>query len=64
MHKEQQEHLKLNNIISKLAVIVLSILLITGISLVPAIQVGVYGQLQQQQEPQQQNKVDLSQVIK
>jgi hypothetical protein len=42
MHKEhRQHHLKTNNnIISKLAVIVLSIIL-TGISLLPAIQVGV-----------------------
>jgi hypothetical protein len=64
MHKEHpQQHLKSNNnIISKLAVIVLSIVLLTGISLLPAIQVRVYGQVQQQ--PQQQNKVGLSQVIK
>jgi uncharacterized BrkB/YihY/UPF0761 family membrane protein len=44
MHKEQQQrHLKSNNIISKLVVIVLSIVLLTGISLVPIIQVGLYG---------------------
>jgi hypothetical protein len=51
MHKEQQrQHLKSNNIIiSKLAIIVLSVVLLTGISLVPAIQVEVYGQQQQQQ---------------
>jgi hypothetical protein len=57
MHKEQrQQHLKSNNIISKLAVIVLSILLLTGISLVPALQSSAYGQ--SQQVPQQQNKTD------
>jgi hypothetical protein len=69
MHKEQVEHLKSNNIISKLAVIVLSIVLLTGISLVPALQIGVNGQVQQQQQqqqqqPQQQKQVGLSQVIK
>jgi hypothetical protein len=49
MHKEQQrQHLKSNNIISKLAVIALSIVLLTGISLVPALQIGAYGQLVQQ----------------
>jgi hypothetical protein len=65
MHN-QQHHLKSNNIISKLAVIVLSIVLLTGISLVPALQIGVNGQVQQQQQqlPQQQNQVSLSQVIK
>jgi hypothetical protein len=63
MHKEhRQQHLKSNNIISKLAVIVLSIVLLTGISLVPALQIGVNGQVQQQ--PQQQKQVGLSQVIK
>ena len=35
MHKEQQQHLKTNNIISKLAVIVLSIVLLIGIKLQP-----------------------------
>jgi hypothetical protein len=61
--QQQQQHLKTNNnIISKLAVIVLSIVLITGISLVPALQIGVHGQGQQQ--PQQQKQVGLSQVIK
>ena len=65
MHKEQQpQHLKSNNIISKLLVIILSIVLLTGISLVPALQIGVNGQVQQQQEPKQQNQVGLSQVIK
>ena len=70
MHKEQQrQHLKTNNIISKLTVITLSIVLLTGISLVPALQIGVNGQVQQQQQqqqqqPQQQKQVGLSQVIK
>jgi hypothetical protein len=64
MHKEhRQQHLKSNNLISKLAIIVLSVVLLTGISLVPALQVEVYGQVQQQQ-PQQQKQVGLSQVIK
>src|SRR5918992_3635100 len=66
MHKEQQR-LKTNNIISKFAVIVLSIVLLTGISLVPALQIGVNGQVQQQQQqqqPQQQKQVGLSQLIK
>ena|SRR5215213_10286641 len=64
MHKEQQrQHLKSNNIVSKLAVITLSIVLLTGISLVPALQGVAYGQ-SQQQAPQQQNQVGLSQVIK
>jgi hypothetical protein len=60
MHNYQQ-HLKSNNNISKLAVIVLSIVLLTGISLVPTLQIGVNGQVQQ---PLQQNKIGLSQVIK
>jgi hypothetical protein len=47
MHNQQQQHLKTNNIISKLAVIVLSIVLLTGISLVPVLQVGVSAQQQQ-----------------
>jgi hypothetical protein len=68
MHKEQQRQHDLksnNNIISKFAVITLSIVLLTGISLVPALQIGVSGQLQQQQQqPQQQKQVGLSQVIK
>jgi hypothetical protein len=56
-------HLKF---ISELRVIVLSIVLLTGISLVPALQIGVYGQVQQQQQQQpQQNSVGgLSQIIK
>jgi hypothetical protein len=50
MHKEQhrQQHLKLNSIVSNFAVIVLSIVLLTGISFVPALQIGVNGQVQQQ----------------
>jgi hypothetical protein len=45
MHKEQQpQHLKSNNIISKFAVIVLSIVLLTEISLVPALLGAAYGQ--------------------
>jgi hypothetical protein len=71
MHKEQhrQHHLKTNNIISKLAVIVLSIALLTGICLVSTLQSGVYSQVQQQQQQQQQpqqqqNQITLSQVIK
>ena len=54
MHKEQQrqQHLISNSIIPKLAVITLSIVLLTGISLLPAIQVGVYGRVQQQQQQQ------------
>ncbi len=63
MHNQQQ-HFQTNNIISKFAVIVLSIVLVTGISLVPALQIGVNGQMQQQQQPQQQKQVGLSQVIK
>jgi hypothetical protein len=68
MHKEQhrQHHLKSNNIISELTIIVLSIVIVTGISLIPALQIGVNGQVQQQQQqqPKQQNQVGLSQVIK
>jgi hypothetical protein len=49
MHKDyRQQHLKSNIIISKLAVIVLSVVLLTGISLIPALQIGVNGQVQQQ----------------
>ena len=46
----QQHHLKSNNI-SKLGVLALSIVLLTGISLVPTLQIGVQGQVQQQQSP-------------
>jgi hypothetical protein len=64
MHKEQQQHhLKSNNIISKSAVIVLSIVSLTGISLVPTLQIAANAQ-SQQQVPLQQNSVGLSQVIK
>src|SRR5687768_15750195 len=45
MHNQQQ-HLKTNNV-SKFAVIVLSIVLLTGISLVPVLQVGASAQQQQ-----------------
>jgi hypothetical protein len=70
LHNKQ--HLQINNNkISKLAVIILSIALITGISFIPVLQAGVYAQqpLQsqqsQQQTPQQtQNRVGLSQIIK
>jgi hypothetical protein len=57
MHNHQ--YLKTNNI-SKLAVIALSIVLITGIFLLPAIHLRVYGQ----QPPQQQNQILPIQVIK
>jgi hypothetical protein len=53
MHKERQQHLKSNSIIPKLAVITLSIVLLTGLALVPALQIGVNGQVQQQQQQQQ-----------
>jgi hypothetical protein len=55
MQKEHRQHLKSNNIIiSKFAVITLSIALLTGISLVPTLQIGVNGQVQQlQQQPKQ-----------
>jgi quercetin dioxygenase-like cupin family protein len=55
MHNQQQQqyHLKTNNIISKLAVIILSIVLLTGLALVPALQIGVNGQVQQQQQQDQ-----------
>jgi hypothetical protein len=69
MHNKQ--HLQINNKISKLAVIVLSIALITGISFIPVLQAGVYAQqpqpqqLQQQgPQQQQQNRIGISQVIK
>jgi hypothetical protein len=49
MHNHQH-NLKTHNM-SKLLVIGLSIILITGISLVPALQIGVQGQVQHQQSP-------------
>jgi hypothetical protein len=55
------------NIISKLGVILLSIILLTGISFIPVFPAGVYAQKQSQspQAPQQQqNRVGLSQIIK
>jgi hypothetical protein len=45
MHNQQ--HLKTNNIIPKFAVIVISIVLLTGISLVYALQITANGQVQQ-----------------
>jgi hypothetical protein len=59
MHNQQR--LKTNNI-SKLTVIALSIVLITGIFLAPSIHLGVYGQ--QQPSSQQQNRILPIQVIK
>jgi hypothetical protein len=54
------------NIISKLGVILLSIILLTGISFIAVFQAGAYAQKQpqSQQVPQQQNRVGLSQIIK
>jgi hypothetical protein len=49
MHKEHRQHLKSNNIISKFAVITLSIVLLTGISLVPTLQIEVNSQVQEEQ---------------
>jgi len=62
-----RQHLQINNNnISKLAVIILSIALITRISFIPVFQARVYAQQpQSQQAPQQQqNRVGLSQIIK
>jgi hypothetical protein len=51
MHNQQQhQHLKSNNIILKLAVIALSIVLLTGISLVSALQITANEQVQHQQQ--------------
>jgi hypothetical protein len=67
MHNQQ--HLQINNV-SKLAFIVLSTVLLTGLAFVPVLQIGVNGQVQhipwqqQQQQQPQQNQVSLSQVIK
>jgi type II secretory pathway pseudopilin PulG len=52
----QQQHLKTNNIISKLAVVVLSIVLLTGISLVSALQITTNEQVQHQQQQHQQQQ--------
>jgi hypothetical protein len=49
MHNQKQQHLKSNNIILKLAVIALSIVLLTGISLVSALQITANEQVQHQQ---------------
>ena len=67
MHN-QQRHIKLNHI-SKLGVIVLSIVLLTGISFIPVLQAGVYAQQtqlqsQQQAPQQQQSRAGISQLIK
>src|SRR5215211_4507924 len=51
MHNQQQRYLKTNNIVSKFVVIVLSVVLLTGISLVPVLQIGVSAQQQQQPQP-------------
>jgi uncharacterized lipoprotein YajG len=65
MHNQQEQHLKTNNIISKLLVIILSIVLLTGISLVPALQIGVNGQVQQQQQqPWEQNLMIYLQMMR
>jgi hypothetical protein len=50
MHNQKQQHLKSNNIILKLAVIALSIVLLTGISLVSALQITANEQVQHQQQ--------------
>jgi hypothetical protein len=49
MHNQKQQHLKSNNIILKLAVIALSIVFLTGISLVSALQITANEQVQHQQ---------------
>ena len=66
MHNQQQQHhLKNKQHYIILAVITLSIVLLIGLTLVPALQTGVDGQVQQrQQQPQQQNQIALSEVIK
>jgi uncharacterized lipoprotein YajG len=65
MHNQQEQHLKTNNIISKLLVIILSMVLLTGISLVPALQIGVNGQVQQQQQqPWEQNLMIYLQMMR
>jgi hypothetical protein len=62
LHNKQHLQIKNNNnIISKLAVIILSITLITGISFIPVLQAGVYAQKQSQPlrllpQPQQQQQ--------
>ena len=52
MHNNQQRqhHLKTNNIISKFAVIALSLVLLTGISLVSVLQITATGQSQHHQQ--------------
>jgi hypothetical protein len=51
-----RQHLKPNHL-SKLGVIVLSIVLLTGISFIPILQAGVYAQ--QPQSPQQNSRIGL-----
>ena len=51
MHNQQQQHLKTNNV-SKFAVITLSIVLLSGISLVPAFQIAANEQVQHQHQQQ------------
>jgi uncharacterized protein HemX len=58
----QQQHLKTNNIISKLAVVVLSIVLLTGISLVSALQITTNEQVQHQHQQQQQQHLAFGQA--
>lgn len=74
MHNKQ--HLSNNSNISKLAVVILSIALITGISFIPVLQTGVYAQRQprplqllpQQQQPAQQqqqpNAIKMAEMLK
>jgi uncharacterized protein HemX len=73
LHNKQ--HLSNNSNISKLAVVILSIALITGISFIPVLQTGVYAQRQprplqllpQQQPAQQQqqpNAIKMAEMLK
>src|SRR5919112_1047644 len=57
--QNQQRNIESKNI-SKLSVILLSIILLTGISFIPVLQAGVYAQ---QPQPQQKNRIGISQVI-
>ena len=52
MHNQQQQHLKTNNTISKYAVITLSIVLLSGISIVSALQITANEQVQHQHQQQ------------
>src|ERR687890_109276 len=58
--QNQQRNIESKNI-SKLSVIVLSIILLTGISFIPVLQAGVYAQ---SQPSQQKNRIGISQVIR